>query len=54
MASAVVTSLLEFGGTHVTIVTAMEARIVDLSLRLNVLVACMAFAFIGAVLFGAF
>lgn len=48
------TPLLDFPGTHSEVVTAMEARIVDLSLKLNVLIACMAFAFIGAVLFGAF
>lgn len=32
----------------------MGGRDVDLALKLNVVAACIAFAFIGAILFGAF
>jgi hypothetical protein len=34
--------------------TTWEAHAVDLALRLNVLAACIALIFIGAILFGAF
>jgi len=32
----------------------MEVRRVDLTMKLNVLAACAAFAFVGAILLGAF